>query len=121
MASVLLVTDFNIFYSEETKLDQVLQETQRSRQMSNQITQRIFSGYGCQQKVLPFGEKVMLEKQSTVFTMGRNSFLIHIQDALALLFRHPYQMHNVGLGPSERSAFIIYLNLFNAFEIFSYC
>ncbi|XP_078372242.1 uncharacterized protein LOC144655919 isoform X2 [Oculina patagonica] len=39
------------------KLDQVLQETQRSRQMTNQITQRIFSGHGCQQEVLPIGEK----------------------------------------------------------------
>ncbi|XP_020605299.1 uncharacterized protein LOC110044120 [Orbicella faveolata] len=47
--------------TEETKLDQVLQETQRSRQMTNQITQRIFPvypGHGCQQEVLPCGEKV---------------------------------------------------------------
>jgi len=45
----------------------VLQETQRSRQMTNQITQRIFPGYpgpGCQQEVLPCGEKVTVENTS---------------------------------------------------------
>lgn len=43
----------------------MLQETQRSRQMTNQITQRIFQGHpghSCQQEVLPCGEKVTVEK-----------------------------------------------------------
>ena len=59
-----------ISHAEETKLDQVLQETQRSRQMSNQIIQRIFPGHpghGCLQEALPFGEKVTVEKTNLYF------------------------------------------------------
>ena len=58
-----------ISHPEETKLDQVLQETQRSRQMTNQITQRIFPvhpGHGCQQEVLPCGEKVTEQKHRSL-------------------------------------------------------
>lgn len=68
IVEVILQTRNNLIsYLEESKLDQVLQETQRSRQMTNQITQRIFPGHsgpGCQQEVLPCGEKVTMENTS---------------------------------------------------------
>ena len=59
-------------------MDQVLQETQRSRQMTNQIIQRIFPGHpghGCLQEVLPFGEKVTMQKKKTFPSSGWKKYL----------------------------------------------
>lgn len=49
-----------LYYSDERKMDHVLQETERNRQMANQIAYRTFTAHGLDEGMFPTGPKVLL-------------------------------------------------------------
>ena len=60
MIDCILLTNFLSLNLDERKLDRVLLETERNRQMANQIAQRTFTASHCSDKnVLPTGPQVV--------------------------------------------------------------
>ena len=57
---MLYVSFFLEFFSDERKMDHVLQETERNRQMANQIAYTTFAAKGVNDDAFPTGSKVCL-------------------------------------------------------------
>ena len=57
---MLYVSFFLEFFSDERKMDHVLQETERNRQMANQIAYTTFAAKGVNDDAFPTGPKVCL-------------------------------------------------------------
>ena len=59
--NVKLVLTFLIFwYKDETKMDHVLQQTEKSRQMANHIAYTTFAAHGVNNGIFPVGPEVCL-------------------------------------------------------------